>query len=82
MDKLQQEMETYNRRLPELLANAGKYVLISGDDVEGFFEAYADALTAGYTHHPDGRFMVKRVAVAETAFYFTRDIAPVVACRA
>ena len=45
---LERELETYREKLTELSANEGKFVLIHGSTVEGTFDTYQDALTAGY----------------------------------
>ncbi len=44
---LQTEIATYNSRLSDLLASAGKFALIKGEDVQ-LFDTYNDALKAGY----------------------------------
>lgn len=71
---LEQEIATYNSHLTELLGQIGKYVLIIGDKVEGVFDTYKDALTAGYEAKPEGGFLVKRIAPAEQISFFTRDL--------
>lgn len=71
---LEREIATYNARLTELLGQIGKHVLIVGDKVEGVFDTYKDALTAGYEIKPEGGFLVKRIAPAEQIAFFTRDL--------
>ena len=70
---LELEIQTYNAKLPELVANVGKYVLIHGSDIIDTFDAYADALKAGYTAFGDTPFMVKKIAPAEQISFFTRS---------
>lgn len=66
MRHLQQEIETYNRRLPELLAQQGKFVLIHGTEVAGTFDSYLEALTAGYQRYKlDHPFLVKQITLVE-----------------
>ncbi len=77
---LEVEIQTYNEKLPDMLGYVGKFVLIQGKVVEGYFDAYADALKAGYGAHQDGAFLVKRIAPAEHVSFFTRDIS--IECRA
>jgi hypothetical protein len=79
MSALEREIQTYNEKLSEMLPHIGKFVLIRGDDIEGFFDTYGDALKAAYSKHPDGQFLVKRIAPAEQVSYFTRDFA--IECR-
>ncbi len=45
---LERELQTYQQRLPELLQNEGKFVLIHGDDVVDVYGTYEDALKEGY----------------------------------
>ena len=40
---LEKEIKTYEDRKAELLAEEGKFVLIRGDEVSGFFDTYHDA---------------------------------------
>ena len=45
---LAREIETFDRLLPSLLKDEGKFAVIKDDELIGVFEGYADALTAGY----------------------------------
>ena len=72
---LELEIATYNAKLPELMANAGRFVLIKGEQVEGIYDTYADGLRAAYGKFPEGQFLLKRVAPTETVSFFTRDLA-------
>ncbi|WP_143103669.1 hypothetical protein [Methylobacterium gossipiicola] len=74
MPPLDREIATFNAKLPELLADVGKFVLIKDDRIEGKFETYADALKAGYESHRAGEFLVKKIAPAEQVAFFTRDL--------
>jgi hypothetical protein len=74
MATLDQEIATYNRLLPELLAQQGKFVLIKGDAQFGFFDSYQDALNAGYQQFKLEPFFVKQISPAERVSYFTRDL--------
>jgi hypothetical protein len=71
---LEKEIATYNARLGEMLQHVGKFVLIKGDEVLGYFDAYADALREGYKTSGEEPFMVKRVAPHENVYFFTRDL--------
>ena len=79
MSKLDKEIETYNRLLPQLLPQQGKFVLIKGDEQAGTFDTYQDALTAGYTKYRLEPFLVKQITPAEQVAFFTRDFS---LCRA
>jgi hypothetical protein len=74
MTTLNREIETYNRLLPELLAQQGKFVLIKGDEQFGTFDSYNDALAAGYDKFKLEPFLVRQIAATEFVAYFTRDV--------
>ena len=78
-DPLELEMKTYKALLPSLLADEGRFAVICGDKLVGIFDAYADALKAGYEHCGVKPFLVKKISSEETIAYFTRDL--VLACR-
>jgi len=48
MSEFDKELAAYAKKLPELQAQSGKFVLIKGDKVDGVFDTYADALNVGY----------------------------------
>ena len=72
---LEKELETFKRELPNLLANEGKYVIISGDSIIGISVAYEDALTRGYAECGLKPFLVKKILAFEQVQYFSRDLA-------
>ena len=72
MSALHQEIETFNRLLPSLLMQVGKFALIKGDRLIDTFDTYSDAMKRGYTDFKLEPFMVKQIAPAERASYFTR----------
>lgn len=74
MNALETELKTYQRLLPGLLTEQGKFVLIAGDSLLGIFVAYEDALKAGYAQRGIQPFLVKRVSAEEQIAYFTRDL--------
>lgn len=74
VDPLATEIAAYNRLLPSLLADEGKFVLIAGDKKIDVFTSYEDALKAGYQHVGLEPFLVKRISGAESAMWFSRDI--------
>jgi len=73
---LQKEIETYNRELPKLLdqQQQGKFVVISGNDVVGIYESYADALKVAYDKKGLVPFLVKKIQSVEQAQFFSRDL--------
>jgi hypothetical protein len=74
MSDLSTELKTYQRLLPSLLAQQGKFAVITGEQLLDIFAAYEDALKAGYTHCGTQPFLVKRISVDEQIAYFTRDL--------
>lgn len=71
---LESEQQTYQRELPKLLASAGKYALVHGDQVAGIYDTYPDALKIGYERFGLKPFLVKRIAAFDQVNRFTRDI--------
>jgi len=71
---LAKEMETYQKILPTLMAEEGKYALIYGDALVGVFADYEEALKAGYERAKMSPFLVKRISGTESIAYFSRDI--------
>ncbi len=68
------ELRTYRRKLPELHAHEGKYAVISGEDIVGLYDTYADAIQTAYDRCPIDRFIVKRVEAVERVFTFSRGL--------
>lgn len=74
LQPLEKELETYNQNLHNLLADEGKYVVISGVEIDGIFESYSDALKMGYEKFGVKPFLVKKISATEKISYFTRDL--------
>jgi hypothetical protein len=70
---LEQELATYRRELPKLVANTGKFVLIHGK-VSGIWETYSDALQEGYRLFGLEPFLVKQIQAVEFVGHLTRDL--------
>jgi hypothetical protein len=58
---LEVELATYESKLPELLTQEGKYVLIHQADVVGVYAAYEDALKEGYKQFGLAPFLVRQI---------------------
>jgi hypothetical protein len=71
---LEKETETFNKMLPQLLKDEGKFALIFGETLIGVFGTYEDALKGGYEKAKLQPFLVKRIAETENISYFSRDI--------
>lgn len=74
---LEKELATYKAKLPELKAQAGKYVLIQADSVIDTFNTYEDALKEGYSRAGLQPFLVKRIEALENALFISRFIQPI-----
>ncbi len=71
---LEQEIETYRRELPSLLADEGKHVLIRGTEILGIFFTRDDALLAGYERYDHQPFLVKRIEAHERPVVLRHEI--------
>jgi len=72
---LEKELAKYQAELPGWLpTHQGKFVLIHGETVEGFFSSYEDAIQVGYDRFGLEPFLVKQIEAAEKVHYFTRDL--------
>lgn len=69
---LEQELETYRRKLSELREHEGKFVLVKGDEIVDVFTSYEDAIKDGYRQFKLEPFMVKQVQTVEQVQYVTR----------
>lgn len=73
---LEREIETYNRLLPELLADEGKYVVIQGETVVGKYASLDDAVREGYSRFLTEPFLVRRIQAEQPIVSFSRGIRP------
>ena len=72
MTALNLELKTYSDRLPSLMGQLGKHVLIKGNDIIGVFDSYEDALRAGYEKFNLEPFLVKKIAPSEQVAFFAK----------
>ena len=69
------ESATYRSRLPALLAFEGRWVVVSGERIDGPFGDYEAALEFGYRYWGlGGGWMVKQVRETEPVHHFTREV--------
>jgi hypothetical protein len=73
---LEREIETYRKRLPELLAQKGQYVLIHGEEVVGVFPSFEAALEAGYARTLTEPFLVREIRETEKVLISSRSLRP------
>ncbi len=78
MSALKRELEAYEREKQNLLKDAGKYVLIQGDQVVSVWSTYEDAIQAGYQQFGvKTPFLVKKIEVVEPALFVSRFVEPI-----
>ena len=73
---LEAELETYRRRLAELLENEenqGMFALVHGDEVTVWPNDNA-AIDAGYERYGLNEFLVKEITAHEVPKYFSRRV--------
>lgn len=74
---LEQELETYKSKLPELKAQEGKYVLIQGQTIVDTFTSYEDAMKEGYAKFGvTVPFLVKQIQAIEQVHFISRLVDP------
>jgi hypothetical protein len=73
---LDREIDTYNRRLGELLPHQGKYVVIHADEVVGTYDGFEDALQVGYERFGDEAFLVRKIRETEPILTLPRSLQP------
>ncbi|HVS40593.1 MAG TPA: hypothetical protein VMS17_33870 [Gemmataceae bacterium] len=72
---LDREWATYQANLPELLKkDAGRYVLIHGDQIVGVWDTKDQALEEGYRRFLLGPFMVHHIVAHEKPIFVPRGL--------
>lgn len=71
---LAKEMKTFEEKVVPLKDKEGKFAVVHGDEVFGFFNDYEDALTAAYKAYGLEPFLVKQVSSAPDIAHYTRDL--------
>jgi hypothetical protein len=66
------EIEAYEKLLPSLMANEGKYAVIFDSALVGVFANYEEGLRAGYEKAKLRPFLVRKISGAEATAY-SRD---------
>ena len=77
---LKKELETYKLKLPELMKDEGKFVLIHGDEVIDTFVSYEDAIKEGYKGFGLKPFLVKQIHSIEQVQFISRPLSPCSMC--
>ena len=72
---IDREWETFLANLPALLEKeAGRYVLIHGDQVVGVWDTKAEALEEGYRRFLLESFLVQRIVADEKPIFVPRGL--------
>ena len=75
---LENENQVYRLHLIDLLGvnnvNEGKYTVVKGEDIQGPFDTYEEALSFAYDRHGIAPFLVKKIERNETVLYFSREL--------
>jgi aromatic ring-cleaving dioxygenase len=72
---LEKELATYERLLPTLLDQEGKFVLIHDETLDGVYDTYEDALKVGYqTLGVDRPFLVRQIQAVQLIQSVTRNL--------
>ncbi len=74
MSNLQRENAAFQKALPELLAQEGKFALVIGDEIVGTYAAYSDAIQAGYSKAGLTPFLVKKITQIEDSISYSRPL--------
>lgn len=74
----EKELEIYKKNLTTWIEEGRgiKFVLIKGENVDGFYDTYDLALTAGYEKYKSPPFFVKQIAAIENVQFISRIIQP------
>lgn len=79
---LKTELELFeSKRADFLRGSAGKYVLIHGNEIIGFFDRKRDALNEGYRKFKREPFLVKLISDTPRRVYFTSNVSLCGSCR-
>jgi len=73
---LENELQTYRKELPRLLAegNANRYVVIRGEELAGVCDSLEAAQAMGYDRFGLNDFLVKKILADEKPLYYSRSI--------
>jgi len=70
------ELEAYQKSLPILSDQMGKYALLKADRLVSVWDTYKDAIQEGYRQFGLNQFLVKRIEAREYIHRFSRDVVP------
>jgi hypothetical protein len=65
-DDIKRELDTLRKQYREISKHEGKFVLIHGDFVAGYFDTYGEAESFGYEEYQLESFLIRKVTTKET----------------
>ncbi len=71
---LKREQSTFDRLLPSLLSEEGRFALLKDEALAGTYDSYADALAEGYRQFGLSGFMVREIRQTPVIVHFSRGI--------
>ncbi|MBR0560042.1 hypothetical protein [Neokomagataea anthophila] len=71
---LAQELKTFEEKVLPLKDKQGKYAVLRGSNILGFFNDYEDALSAAYKEYGLEPFLVKQVTLSPAVTHYTRSL--------
>jgi hypothetical protein len=71
---LEKELATYHAALMNLLDREGQFVVVHGEQVDGFWDSYEAALKEGYDRFGLDPFLVKKIQRIEPVHFITRGV--------
>lgn len=74
MKAFAQELATYRAHLAEWLVHEGKYVVVRGDEIDGPFDEYVDALQAGFAMYGLEPFLVQQIHAVEPVHFIGHGV--------
>jgi len=76
MPTLKKELQVFARNLKTLLADEGKYVVISEETILGVYDSFEEALKDGYDSCGLTPFLVKQILPRDEVVFINRDVLP------
>lgn len=76
MRTLRKELQVFAQNLKTLLADEGKYVVISEETILGVYDSFEDAIKAGYGSCGLTPFLVKQILPIDEVAFINRDVLP------
>lgn len=76
MSTLKKELQVFAQNLGALLADEGKFAVISGDTILGTYDSFEEAVKAGYGSFGLTPFLVKQILSVDEVIFLDRGALP------